>query len=160
MVDLSNPIAFETRILDRLKSAVDVLPKGTAVFSTQKDARTLYPHFRISPANPQSATIHGYVIAGQGIDYTIGRGTGGEIFIKNGLNQKARAEEEEFFQICEAVFRTRFTETLTYNSTGKLIRSAIVLMIRDREVRLGGHRIFWWVSPHKTEKRFSYEPYC
>lgn len=96
---------------------------------------------------------------GQGIDYTIGRGKGGEVFIPGPFNAQAKKRVDSFLRILNAVFTTQFREELTYNSGGSVIRSKIILSVDNTRVRLGGHFIFWWLRTGKTAKTYSYEPY-
>jgi hypothetical protein len=153
---------FEERVTARLKALVTVLPDGAATFYAGANpnalAKSLFPYFCITPSNPKSATIRGYVIERQGIDFTIGQATGGEIFVANG-SARARAHEDRFYQICQAVFTSSFTEYLTYSKRGRVIRSRIVLQLDSRSVQLGGHQLFWWAVLNRTEKCFHYEPY-
>ena len=153
---------FEERATARLNAMVGALPNGIATVHIGCDpdsvAKALFPYFRITPSNPKSATIRGYLIERQGIDFTIGEATGGEMFVPND-SPRARANEERFFQICQAVFMSSFTEDLTYSRRGRVIRSKIVLQLDSRSLRLGGHQLFWWAALNRTEKRFYYEPY-
>jgi hypothetical protein len=154
---------FEERVTARLNAMVAALPPGTATLYVGSDpncvAKALFPYFRITPGNLKSATITGYLVEGQGIDFTIGQATGGEIFVSND-NARGGAEEDRFFRICQAVFTSSFTERLTYSKRGRVICSRIVLQLGSQSVRLGGHRFFWWAVPNRTEKLFHYEPYC
>lgn len=155
-------LEFEKRILNRLEATVLALPSGTAelyIGDYPGVEKSLFPYFSVTPTNPKSATIRGTVIEGQGIDFTIGHGTGGEIYIKED-GKDARTLENWFFKVCNAVFISRFSETLTYNASGRVIRSAIALQIDRRRVRLGGQHIFWWAFRRKTMKTFDYDPYC
>jgi hypothetical protein len=72
---------FEERVTARLKALVTVLPDGAATFYAGANpnalAKSLFPYFCITPSNPKSAAIRGYVIERQGIDFTIGQATGG-----------------------------------------------------------------------------------
>jgi hypothetical protein len=152
---------FEERTAARLKTMVGALPSGAASLHVGTDPsfpRALFPYFRITPTNPKSATISGHLIEGQGVDYLIGQTTSGEIFVPND-SARARAEEERFFRICEAVFTSSFTEYLTYSKLGRVIRTKIVLQVDSRAIRLGGHKLFWWAALNRTEKRIGYEPY-
>ena len=152
---------FEERALARLNAMVAALPSGTATLYAGADPnfpKALFPYFRITPSNPKSATIRGHLIEGQGIDFAIGQATGGEIFVPND-SARGKAEEDRFFQICQAVFASSFTECLTYSKLGKVIRSKIVLRLDSRSVQLGGHQLFWWAVLNRTEKYFHYEPY-
>jgi hypothetical protein len=154
-------LEFEKRILNRLEEKVLALPAGTAdlyIGDYPGVEKSVFPYFSVTPTNPKSATIRGAVIAGQGIDFTVGHGTGGEIYIKNG--KVARTQENWFFKICDAVLTSRFSETLTFDSGGHVIHSTIALQIDGRRVRLGGQHIFWWAFRRKTMKTFVYDPYC
>jgi hypothetical protein len=155
------PSGFEERAAARLNEIVAALPSATATLYVGTDPnfpKALFPYFRITPSNPRSATIRGHLIGGQGFDYVIGQATGGEIFVPND-SARARADEDRFFQICQAVFTSSFTECLTYSKPGRVIRSKIVLRLDSRSVQLGGHQLFWWAVPNRTEKSFHYEPY-
>ena len=140
---------------------VAALPSGTATLYVGTDpnsAKSLFPYFRITPNNPRSATVRGYLLEGQGFDFTIGQATGGEIFVPND-SARARAREERFFQVCEAVFASSFTEYLTCSRRGRVIRSRIVLKLESGSIHLGGHQLFWWAALGKTNKCLHYEPY-
>jgi hypothetical protein len=152
---------FEKRVGGRLNDLVAALPSGTANVYLGADPSVpgaLYPYFRITPTNPKSATIRGYVIGGQGLDFTIGQATGGEIFAPDST-ARSRANEDQFFQICQVVFTSSLTEYVTYSSRGRVIRSKIVLQLGSRSVRLGGHQLFWWAVLNRSKKNFHYEPY-
>jgi hypothetical protein len=155
-------LEFGKRILNRLEERVLALPAGTAdlyIGDYPGVEKSVFPYFSVTPTNSKSATIRGAVISGQGIDFTVGHGTGGEIYIKND-GKVARTQENWFFKICDAVFTSWFSETLTFDAGGHVIRSALALQIDRRRVRLGGQHIFWWASRRKTMKTFDYEPYC
>jgi hypothetical protein len=153
---------FEERATVGLNAMVAALPRGTAdlYIGSEPDcvAKALFPYFCITPSNPRSATIRGHLIEGQGFDYVIGQATGGEIFVPND-SAKAAVHEDRFFQICQAVFTSSFTECVTYSRRGRVIRSKIVLQIASHIVQLGGHQLFWWAVLNRTEKCFHYEPY-
>src|SRR5579862_8795528 len=90
---------FEERIGARLSALVAALPNGTAnlyVGANPTDPKALFPYFLITPSNPRSAKIRGYVVEGQGFDYTIGQATGGEIFVPPNNTARARAKEDRF----------------------------------------------------------------
>jgi hypothetical protein len=154
---------FESRALRRLEATLNALPKGKATLYWGADptspAKALFPYFRITPANANSGSIRGFLVEGQGFDYTIGQATGGEIFVGPTDSPQMRANEDRFFEICQAVFKSQFTELLTYNSRGRVIRSRISLRLGGRTVRLGGQQLFWWLVPGRVTKVFSYEPY-
>jgi len=163
MVDIvyTSP-GFETTFAERLRGVVAELPKGTAELQFEKRAcgsPSPLPHFSIAPSNPRSSPIEGFFVQGEGINFSIGRATSREIYIANKTGNNANAEEDEFFRICQAVFTTRFSEKVVYDSRGNVIWSRIVLGVDSRKVVLGGHRIFWWLHSGKNRKQFEYEPY-
>jgi hypothetical protein len=153
--------SVEARVLERLAVVVGNLPQGTAELYVGKNSslqKNLFPYFRISPQNSKSAAIEGYVYNQQGIDFKIGHGTGGEIYVSS-KRQPNPTGEDRFFRICHAVFTTHFSEELIYSSSGRVIWSRIMLEVERDKMRVGGHQVFWWLFPNRTVKHFSYEPY-
>jgi hypothetical protein len=163
MVETIYTIAgFETRFLERLKDMTDKLPTGVAETHFEKKAQdsiAVFPYFRIVPSNERSAPIKGFFIEGEGITFSIGHGTSGEIYISGKSAEEAKAREDEFFGICQAVITTRSYEKLIYNSDGQVIWARMTLRIGDCKRVLGNHRAFWWLCRNRTMKEFSYEPY-
>jgi hypothetical protein len=152
---------FETRFAERLRNTVAALPVGAAQLSFDKKpcGGPLLPHFRITPTNPHSAIVEGCFAEGEGINFSIGHGTSGEVYVTTEMGENVKAQEDRFFDICRAVFTTRFSEDLVYNSHGRRVSSRMVLEIDGHTMVLGRHRAFWWLFPNKTRKHFSYEPY-
>jgi len=152
---------FEARALARLKATVEALPPGTATLYVGADpesaVKSLFPYFRITPTNPRAAPIRGFLASGQGFDFTVGRGTFSELSVRE--QAEASSNEQRFFQICHAVFKSHFSERLVYDSRGRIIYSRIVLALDGRKVTLGGNRIFWWVCLQKKQGLWLYEPY-
>jgi|ERR1700687_1477874 len=152
---------LEIRILDRLKATVAALPEKTAVLDLETNYPTAPgPCFRITPTNPHSAPIRGSVSNGFGIYFTIGEATTGEIYLASWRSKSNKKEEDHFFDICQAVFTTHFSEDLIYNHADNwVLRSRIILRVGERKIRIWGHQIFWWLYPMRKTKHISYEPY-
>lgn len=153
---------FETTFAERLRGVVAELPKGTAELQFEKRAcgsPSPLPYFRIAPSNPRSSPIEGFFVQGEGINFNIGRATSREVYVANESGDESKAEVDEFFRICQAVFTTQFSEKAIYDARGKVIWSRIVLRVDGRNIVLGGQRIFWWFHRAKTRKQFEYEPY-
>jgi hypothetical protein len=154
-------IGIERVFLEKLGDLLRTLPAGKAELSIGPDATShdapLCPMFQITPANPRAARIRGFVCDGQGIDFTIGVATGGEVFI--GRNDpRADLKIERFLALLRAVFTSSFVETVTYDRKGRPIRGRI----RD----LGGHHVLgagsivlWPIRLGKSRKRIAYAPY-
>lgn len=152
---------FESEFLERIRELVDSLPKGTAelyIGHPPSHPKSL-PYFRITPTNPRSAKIQGFVCEGQGIDFTIGEATGGEGFVSRKKTARGTAHVEGFLRICHSVFTSNFSEVITLNSRGHRIHSEITLDVDGREIRLHSGWFLWRLFPKKTTKTFSYEPY-
>jgi hypothetical protein len=148
MLTKDYPPSFESDFLKSLETVVRVLPVHAASLQTKLELDCLT--FRISPTNQESAIIEGQASYQGGIAFRVGRGTTVELSTSSG---------ERFFQICEAVFGSHFTELLIYSSTGRVLYSRIQLEIKGRRVRLGGHQLFWWLSPRRCKQQFFYQPY-
>src|SRR5260370_15581179 len=142
------PPGFERNFLVRLETVVQVLPPHTATLQTKSEIDCLT--FRISPTIQESATIEGQASTQGGIAFRVGRATSVELSMSN---------EDRFFQICEAVFSSHFTEFVIYSSTGRVLYSRIQLVIKGRKVRLGGHQLFGWLFPNRRKEQFPYKPY-
>jgi hypothetical protein len=154
---------FEAIFLERLDQLVRALPKGAADLYVGKHpshTKSVFPYFCITPTNPRSAKVQGFVYEGQGIDFTIGQGTGGEVFVSREKTERQNANLERFLRMCEAVFTTSFNETLVCSRRGRVIWSRIELSLDGLTVRIGGRQVFWWLFPGRTTKQFLYEPYC
>ncbi|MGC1910245.1 MAG: hypothetical protein WA660_00285, partial [Candidatus Acidiferrales bacterium] len=67
--------------------------------------------------------------------------------------------EEEFLRICEIVFTTSCSETVTFDRMGKPVFSRMTLNVDGRKVRLVNLRLFAWFLPGKRTEIFRYEPY-
>jgi hypothetical protein len=152
---------IETRILERLRATVATLPAGAAELYTGRDSvsQSPFPYFRVTPSNPRSAVIRGFVIDDQGIDFTIGHATGGEVVITREGGNRGKRREDWFFRVCHAVFTVHFSEKLIYSAGGRVIYSRIELEVDGRKVHIGGHQICWWLFPRRAAKCFSYGPY-
>ena len=163
MVESSGAVqGFEHEFLERLRGdLVRALPEGTADFYVGHPAShpNSLPYFRITPTNPRAAKIQGFVCEGQGIDFTIGEATGGEVFVSRKRNAEDRIGVEKFFQICRAVFTSHFSETIVLNPRGRRLWSKIVLTVDGRKVRLQGGSIFWFLFPRRAKRVICYEPY-
>jgi hypothetical protein len=152
---------FETEFLKRIRELVDSLPKGTAelyVGHHPSNPKSL-PYFCITPTNPRAAKIRGFVCEGQGIDFTIGEATGGEVFVSRKNTARGTAHVEGFLQLCHAVITANFAEVITLDSRGHKIHSEITLHIDGRRIYLHSGWFLWRLFPNKTTKTFSYEPY-
>jgi len=97
-----------------------------------------------------AAGIKGQASTQGGIAFKVGRSTTVELSSPN---------QDRFFEICEAILTSHFTEFVTYGSNGRVLRSRIPLEIKGRKVRLGGHQLFWWLFPNKRKEQFPYKPY-
>ena len=148
MLTTDYPPSFEMNFLARLETVVQVLPAHTASLQTKLELDCIT--FRISPSNQESATIEGRASSQGGIAFRVGRGTTLEL---------SRSNEDRFFQICEAVFGSHFTELVIYGSTGRVLYSRIQLEVEGHRVRLGGHQFFWWLFPKRRKEQFAYQPY-
>jgi hypothetical protein len=148
-----HPVGFEVHMIECLRAEIAALPERSAELYVGSDPRypkSPFPFFRITPRNSQSAPIQGMIADYQGIDFTVGRGTGGEIPI---------GRADHFLRICRAVFTTRFSEVVVYSRRGRVIWSRVILKIDGHKVGIGGGQIFWWLFPKRVTKVFSYEPY-
>ncbi len=155
-------VGFEKEFLDLLRETVSALPEGTAEFFVGQNpsrARQSFAYFRIKPTNPHSAGIEGYVYEGQGIDFTIGVATSGEVFVSSGKGARLNSRVDWFLRVCRAIFTTHSTETVTYDANGRPIRGRLVLSLDGRRIRLGASLVLWPIRLGKTTKQFSYEPY-
>jgi hypothetical protein len=143
------PAGFERSFLERLEGVVQALPGNAATLQTESSAD--YVIFKIFPTNRNSAPIEGEASTQGGIALKIGRATRVEL---------STNAEDRFFLICRAVFTSHFTESLISTSKGRTLYSRIVLSIDGRQIRLGGHQLFWWLFPNKRKELFSYAPYA
>jgi hypothetical protein len=148
MLTKDYPSSFERNFLLSLETIARALPPHAATLQTESAAD--YVTFRISPANDQSAILVGEASTQGGIAFRVGRATTVEL---------SKSNEDRFFQICEAVFSSHFTEFVTYSATGRVLCSRIQLKIKGRKVRLGGHQLFWWLFPNRRKEQFPYKPY-
>lgn len=142
------PAGFERNFLLRLQTVARALPPHAATLQTESEAD--YITFRISPTNEESAPLEGQASTQGGIAFRIGRATTVEL---------SNSREDLFFQICEAVFSSHFTEYVIYGSTERILYSRIRLEIKGRKVRLGGHQLFWWLFRNRRREQFHYKPY-
>ncbi len=148
MLTTDYPPSFERNFLVRLETLIQVLPPASADLQTRPE--TDYVAFRILPTNQNSAAIEGQASTQGGIAFKVGRATTVEL---------SRPSEDHFFQICEAIFRSHFTEFIIYSSKGRVLYSRIALEINGRKIRLGGHQLFWWLFPNRRNEQFHYQPY-
>jgi hypothetical protein len=148
MLTRAYPPSFEIGFLARVKTLVDALPAETATLKTKSEIGCVY--FSISPTNQQSAGIEGEASIQGGINFKVGRAT---------ITELSPSNEDRFFQICEVVFGSHFTESVTYSSSGRVLYSRIHLAVDGSTVRLGGHQLFWWLYPNRRKERFYYKPY-
>ena len=140
--------SFTSAFLGRLRDLVRTLPGNAAIVEIGGDRDVLT--FTISPANQHSASIEGEASTQGGVVFRVGRATTTELSI---------LREHLFFRACEAVFRSHFTESVTYSSTGRVLYSRIELQNNGKRIRLGGHQLFWWLFPNRRNEQFAYEPY-
>lgn len=144
-----SPPLFTSAFLEHLQALVRSLPDNAATLVVGGDSDVLT--FTISPANQQSATIKGEASAQGGINFRVGRAT---------IVEASTSREQWFLRLCEAVFHSHFTESVTYSSTGRVLYSRIQLQSNGKKIRLGGHQGFWWLFPNRRNEQFAYEPYC
>lgn len=142
------PQSFERNFLVRLETVINALPPDTSILRTGPEVDSVA--FRIFPTNQNSAPIVGQASTQGGIAFKVGRATTVEL---------SRPNEDRFFQICEAVFTSHFTESVIYGSAGRVLYSRIRLEVKGHRIRLGGHQLFWWLFPNRREHQFRYEPY-
>ena len=151
------------QVLSRLKAAVAALPSNSAQLqlSEDHDPRARFPgwRFQITPTKSDSASLQGFIDSVFGVWFTVGQAARGEVFLAGRNGQKNKIAENEFFDICNAVFKTQFSEEVTYSSKRQVLRSRIMLRVGERMVGIGGHQFLWWLYPGRTIRRFLYEPY-
>ncbi len=140
--------SFTSVFSERLRAIVGTLPANTATLELDGDRDVVT--FTISPSNHHAAIIKGEASSQGGINFRVGRATIGEA---------STSREQWFFQFCEAVFRSHFTESVTYSTTGRVLYSRIQLENNGQKIRLGGRQLFWWLFPNKRNEEFAYEPY-
>jgi hypothetical protein len=139
---------FEGNFSLRLQKLVCALPPDAA--RLQMNSQADFVAFEILPTNQKSARIEGEASTQGGITFTVGRATGVEL---------STSQQDRFFQVCEAIFTSRFSESLVYSSKGHVLYSQIRLEIKGRNVRLGGQRLLWRLFPNKRNELFQYQPY-
>ena len=147
-MQLKDMPSFTSAFSERLRAIVGTLPANTATLEIDADSDIVT--FTISPSNHHAAIIKGEASSQGGINFRVGRAT---------IVEASTSREQWFFQFCEAVFRSRFTESVTYSSTGRVLCSRIQLENNGQKLRLGGHQIFWRLFPNKRNEEFDYEPY-
>lgn len=140
--------SFTTAFSERLRAVVGILPANAATLEIGGDSDVVT--FTISPSNHQGAMIKGEASSQGGINFRVGRAT---------VVEASTSRAQWFFQLCEAVFRSRLTESVSYSSTGRILYSRIELEKNGQKIRLGGHQLFWWLFPNKRKEKFAYEPY-
>jgi len=140
--------SFEKSFSLRLEKLIHALPPDAV--SLQINSQADFIAFRILPTNQESARIVGEASTQGGITFTVGRATSVEL---------GASQEKRFFQLCEAIFTSKFSESLVYSSEGRLLFSKIRLKIKDRHVRLGGNQLLWRLFPKKRCEVFQYQPY-
>jgi hypothetical protein len=140
--------SFTTAFSEHLRALVGTLPASTATLEIGGDSDVVT--FAISPRNQYAAIIKGEASSQGGINFRVGRATTAEV---------SSSREQWFFQVCEAVFRSHFTESVSYSSTGRILYSRIELEKNGQKLRLGGHQLFWWLFRNRRNEQFSYEPY-
>jgi len=148
MLTTSYPPTFEDRFSVRVVELMQTLPPDTGALETESGYD--WVKFGIFPKNQSSAAIQGHASSQGGIAFKVGRATTVELSLP---------KVDRFFQICEAVFGSHFTEFVVYSSTGRVLYSRIQLEIKGHKVRLGGHQLFWWLFPNKRKEQFLYKPY-
>jgi hypothetical protein len=140
--------SFTSAFSERLRAIVGTLPANTAILEIGCDSDIVT--FTISPSNHHSAVIKGEAACQGGINFRVGRAT---------IVEASTSREQWFFQLCEAVFRSHFSESVSYSSTGRVLCSSIQLERNGQKIRLGGRQLFWWLFPNKRNEEFAYEPY-
>ena len=140
--------SFASAFSERLRALVRSLPADTATLELGGDNDVVT--FTISPSNQRAATIKGEASPQGGINFRVGRGT----FV-----EASTSKEQWFLLLCAAVFASRFTESLSYSSTGRVLYSRIELEKDGQKIRLGGHQLFWWLFPNRRNEQVAYEPY-
>ena len=140
--------SFTNAFSERLRAIVGTLPANTATLEIGGDSDIVT--FTISPSNRHAAIIKGEASSQGGINFSVGRAT---------IVEASTSRDQWFFQICNAVFGSHFTESVSYSSTGRVLYSRILLERNGQKIRLGSHQLFWWLFPNKRNEDFAYEPY-
>ena len=148
MIGVTDPPRFERSFSVRLEKFIRAVP--SEVVTLQMNSQTDFIAFEILPTNQKSAAIEGEASTQGGITFTVGRATSVELSVGG---------EDRFFQICEAIFTSRFSESVVYSSKRRVLCAQIQLEIGGRNVRLGGHQLFWWLFPNKRKELLQYQPY-
>lgn len=141
-------LSFTRAFSERLRAIVDTLPANTATLEIGGDNDVVT--FTISPRNQHAAIIQGEASSQGGINFRVGKGT---------IVEASTSREQWFFQLCETIFGSHFTESVSYSSTGRILYSRIDLERDGQKIRLGGHQLFWWLFPNRRNETFAYEPY-
>jgi len=140
--------SFTSVFSERLRALVRTLPANAATLEIGGDSE--FVTFTISPSNHHAAIIKGEASSQGGINFRVGRGT---------MVEASHLRQQWFFQLCEAVFGSHFTESVTYSSTGRVLYSRIELEHKGKKIRLGGHQLFWRLFPNRRNEQFAYQPY-
>jgi hypothetical protein len=141
-------LSFTRSFSERLRAVFGTLPADTATLEIGGDRDVVT--FTISPSNHRAAIIKGESSSHSGINFRVGRAT---------IVEASISKEQWFFQLCEAIFGSHFTESVSYSSTGRVLYSRIELEKNGQKIRLGGHQLFWWLFPNRRNEHFAYEPY-
>ncbi len=140
--------SFSGAFSGRLRALVCTLPANSATLEIGGDSDIVT--FTISPSNHHAAIIKGEASSQGGINFRVGRAT---------IVEASTSREQWFFQLCEMVFGSHFSESVSYSSTGRILYSRIELEKNGQKIRLGGHQLFWWLFPNRRNEQFAYEPY-
>lgn len=140
--------SFTKEFSKRLRALARILPANAATLEIGGDSEIVT--FTISPSNHHAAIIKGEASSQGGINFRVGRGT---------IVEASISREQWFFQVCEAVFGSHFTESVTYSSTGRVLYSRVELQKDGQKIRLGGSQLFWWLFRNRRNEQFTYQPY-
>jgi hypothetical protein len=160
---------FETGVLERLRLRAAAMPDGVVRFVSSTPATGVrYPErgFLLMPTRANAAAIRGYVAGdvpnregvGAEILVTVGEAAVGEFAIRPSPSE-VLSDVEKFMRVCEAVISTRFSERVTYDASGRVVRSRLTLQVNDEKVVLSTGALLPNPFRRTFEKELQYEPY-
>jgi len=153
---------IEGQIAAKLEQLLGTLPGNVANLERAVDAShpaVKVPYFTLSPMNPSASSISIAVSNQQGAVVTIGHGSYRE-FWRDGGNLLGRLPiDEELFLVCKSIVSGNFSERVWYDSSERMIRSRLALLVQGQQLGFGYGNVLWGFLRRKSVRTFIYEPY-
>jgi len=155
-----NGPAFESGMVQFLRSLVNDLPSGTAsVDFFQVQPPLSHPGFKILPNNPKAAQITGYIVSSD-VYLTIGKAASRELFAKGGNFPGDATINEEIKAVWDTVVSDGFTETIWLDKNDRVLRAVVELRLNNSlTVQFSYGNSLLKMLKRASKRVIQYEPY-